>query len=158
MRINRKEIPRENMVMNLISGNKVIIEVILTILSLVSLILFHAQFDQHLFLMLTFMTLAAFYFLSAFFPPETDVLFLGIAAKVVGIASAVSTVGILFSLLAIEGAKNQLVVGMTSLAIGSVILIWGYLRTQKLWIMVLMGRAALILSLSFYYYFHSSVQ
>jgi hypothetical protein len=156
--MNMKNLPFQNAVVTWIDGKKIAIEAIMTIVMLVCLILFHAHLISGAFLMLVLMTLAGLYFLSAFLPPQTDKIFVVIASKVAGIASAVAITGILFSILAFEGAKNQLFIGMTSLGVGAVVLILGYFQLQKSWILVLIARAVLLFCLSLYYFNYHTIQ
>jgi hypothetical protein len=83
-------------------------------------------------LMLAMQALAGVFFLSAFSPlpiPNDNepmgfkqLFAYTIAPKVLGIASAVTTVGILFYLLKMEGAKQLLFIGSSSLGAGSLLL------------------------------------
>jgi hypothetical protein len=83
-------------------------------------------------LMLSLLSLAGIFFLSAFVPlsiPDDnspmgfrELLAYAIAPRVLGIASAVATIGILFYLLKFEGSEQMLLIGATALAAGSLIL------------------------------------
>ena len=77
--------------------------------------------------------LAIVYFLSAFRPPEIrdepgtqkgfkELLYEVILPKVVGIGSAVSILGILFTLLGLPGAKQQMLIGFGTIT-GALVLL-----------------------------------
>jgi hypothetical protein len=68
-------------------------------------------------LLISMSSLAAYYFLSAYFPSPVENLFAIIAWKLIGINSSVCVIGILFSLLHMPGATNMLMIGVIGLFI-----------------------------------------
>ncbi|MEQ8304854.1 MAG: hypothetical protein RIB47_15775 [Cyclobacteriaceae bacterium] len=85
-------------------------------------------------LMISLNGLAVVYFLFAYKPLEiqreegalfgfSELLAYMIVPKVMWIASAVSLIGIMFSLLKLEGSSNMLLIGLISLGIGTLLLV-----------------------------------
>jgi hypothetical protein len=66
-------------------------------------------------LMIAMLTLAAFYFLNGFLgQQETNIA--SISSKIFSVASSVCVIGLLFAFLRLPGAKEQLTIGLLSLA------------------------------------------
>ncbi|MBL7834839.1 MAG: hypothetical protein JNK18_12845 [Cyclobacteriaceae bacterium] len=74
-------------------------------------------------LMLAMLVLASFYFLTAFIQrQEGNVLI--IVSQVFQIASSVSVIGLLFTIMRLPGAKEQLLIGLASMALSGVMMIF----------------------------------
>lgn len=83
-------------------------------------------------LMFSLLTLAAVFFLTTYAPPPVpndknapmswkELLAYRVSIKVLGLASAMATIGILFYLLKFEGFQQMLLMGTIALAAGGVI-------------------------------------
>lgn len=107
-----------------ISARQVIIEIILVVLVGLALILKYLNLEgADEAIMICMLTLAGFYFaLSIYIPIGTDNIVLLVTSKVFGIASTVCLIGLLFTFLHLPGAKEQLMIGLLSLAISGVIM------------------------------------
>lgn len=83
-------------------------------------------------LMITLNSLAAFYFLTGFIHRSESKL-IQISSQVFSISSSVCVIGLLFTFLHLPGAKEQLMIGLLSLAVSGVAMIFLILtsRIQK---------------------------
>lgn len=75
-------------------------------------------------LMLAMLVLASFYFLTAFIQRQEGNVLLIIVSQVFQIASSVSVIGLLFTIMRLPGAKEQLLIGLASMALSGVIIIF----------------------------------
>lgn len=72
---------------------------------------------------ISMMALAGFYFLQAFIY-RTDSQYIQIPNKIFSIGSAVCVIGLLFTFLQLPGAKEQLMIGLLSLAVSGLVVIF----------------------------------
>jgi hypothetical protein len=108
-----------------LSARQIIIEIVLVVLvgfAFFLKFLYLPGADEAL--MITMLTLAAFYFLMGFVPASTDNIFVLILSKVFAISSAVCIIGLLFAFLHVSGAKEQLMIGLLSLGVSGFILLF----------------------------------
>lgn len=108
-----------------LSAKQIIIEIVLVVLIGFALILKFLHLpgaDESL--MITMLLLSSFYFLMGFVPASTNNVVALILLKVFAIASAVCVVGLLFVFLHLPGAQEQLMIGLLSLAVSGVILLF----------------------------------
>jgi hypothetical protein len=110
-----------NKIMGWLSGNKVVIETMLVAAVVVSVWFNYSQPGGDPLLMITMVTLAAFYFVSAYFIPDAGELLAIVSTKVLSISSAVCIVGILFTILNLTGALEMLMIGVISLVSAGVL-------------------------------------
>lgn len=75
-------------------------------------------------LMLAMPALASFYFLTAFIQKQEGKVLLIIVSQVFQIASSVSVIGLLFTIMRLPGAKEQLLIGLASMALSGVMIIF----------------------------------
>ena len=107
-----------------LSDKQVIIEIVLVVLVGFSCILKFLHLpgaDEAL--MITMLTLAAFYFLAGFIY-STERQLIQIPSKIFSIASSVCVIGLLFTFLHLPGAKEQLMIGLLSLAVSGAAMIF----------------------------------
>lgn len=112
---------------------QVIIEIVLVVLVVFAGIfkfLYVPGADEAL--MITMLTLAGFYFLTGFIQ-STESKLIQIPSQVFSISSSVCVIGLLFTFLHLPGAKEQLMIGLLSLAVSGVAMIFLILtsRIQK---------------------------
>jgi hypothetical protein len=107
-----------------LSDKQAIIEIALTVLVGFSCIFkfLHLQGADEA-LMITMLTLAAFYFLVGFIP-STESQLIQIPSKIFSVASSVCVIGLLFAFLHLPGAKEQLMIGLLSLAVSGAAMIF----------------------------------
>ena len=116
-----------------LSGRKITIELFLAALSLAGIAFkFSGVAGGDEIMMITMSTLAIFYFLSAHFTPLVDNFFGLIATRVVGIASSICVIGLLFVWLQMPGAGEMLFIGVSSFIPSGLILLYFWLRTNDL--------------------------
>ena len=82
-------------------------------------------------LLVSMLTLASLYFVSALFISPVQELYGIIAMKVVPIASSVCVIGILFRLLGLSGALQMIMIGLLSIALGGLLLLLGWGKSQN---------------------------
>jgi hypothetical protein len=108
-----------------LSNKQVIIEIVLAVVVGFACILKFLYYlpgaDEAL--MITMLTLAAFYFLAGFIH-STESQLIQIPTKIYSIASSVCVIGLLFALLHLPGATEQLMIGLLSLAVSGVAMIF----------------------------------
>jgi hypothetical protein len=139
-----------NPVLNWLSGKRLFVEILITILALLIYILHVSNIVSDLPLMIVLLTLAGFYFISGFLYIPTESLITTIASKVAGVASSICTVGIVFKIFHLEGAENQLMIGILSLLPATLVLLFTLLKNRTEEILVLVVRGIVIFSISFW--------
>lgn len=75
-------------------------------------------------LMISMTTLAGFYFVSAYFMVEMSSILMVVILKVFSIASSICIIGLLFTILRLSGAQQMLMIGVTSMGIAAVGLVF----------------------------------
>ncbi len=108
-----------------LSAKQTVIEIVFVVLIGFALILKFLHLpgaDESL--MITMLLLASFYFLMGFVPASTDNMIALILSKVFAIGSSVCVIGLLFGFLHLPGAQEQLMIGLLSLAVSGVILLF----------------------------------
>lgn len=114
-----------------LSDQKIKIEITLVLLVILSVLLKISGFsgsDESLMISMTL--LAGFYFLSAYFIVEMNTIILVVTLKVFSIASSVCIIGLLFTILKLTGAQQMLLIGVTSLGLAAVGIIYS---TAQAW-------------------------
>lgn len=106
-----------------LSNNKVIIEIILAGLVIISVLTNYFIDDSPMMLMLSMLILATFYFISAYLVPEAGGMMTTVSTKVISISSAVCMMGLMFTILKWQGASEMLLIGTTSIAFAGLILL-----------------------------------
>ena len=147
--MNKTEL--QTILISWIATRRLIIEIILTVIALLCYFLVHAGVLELFFLVIPMTTLAAFYFISAFFPPAAEKISVIICSKVIGISSAAGMIGILFSLLGLEGKAQMLIAVMTILP-ATLFLFVDYLASRRGDSIVLIVRGVVLAFLCFYFF------
>ena len=134
----------------LVGKNQFFIETFLITLSVASFALHHQQA-----ILIVFLTLAVFYFLSAYLPlqiPEDrKVMLIEIfAPKVLSISSSICVIGILFFTMHFSGYQEMLMIGGLSISITAVLLLICWLKTQQIGFLFNLVRAVALGGLSWY--------
>lgn len=107
-----------------LSDKRVIIELVLAVavgFACIFKFLYLPGADEAL--MIAILTLAAFYFLVGFIY-STESQLIQIPSKIFSVASSVCVIGLLFALLHLPGATEQLMIGLLSLAVSGVAMIF----------------------------------
>jgi hypothetical protein len=134
-----------NKVLIWLSRNQLRIEGILVTLSIASFFLKYTRVEGgSQALMISMMTLAVFYFLSAYTISDAKEYLIIVAMKVVGIASAVCVIGVTFSLLHLQGSDQMLLIGLTSISAAGLILFFGWLKSRNDSYMPLIARTVFL--------------
>lgn len=114
-----------------ISTNKLYVEISLVALVAISFMLNYLSVSGGAeALMITMLTLAGFYFISAFFMVEIDRPIIAILLKVFSIASSVCIIGLLFTALHLPGASEQLLIGTISMGVAGLIIAYMMITGQ----------------------------
>lgn len=116
------------LIVNWLRENKTKVELVLVVLlAAAALLHYYATIEgSEQAVVLFAFALAGFYFLSSFFVPDEELplLFATVGIKVINISSAVSLVGIVFVLTGAEGALDMLMVGLLSLIIAGLLILY----------------------------------
>lgn len=105
-----------------------IVIVLLVVLSVILKIAGTGGSDEALMISMTI--LAGFYFVSAFFMVEMNSVLMVITLKVFSIASSVCIIGLLFTILKLSGAQQMLMIGVTSMGLAAVGLVF---QATRVW-------------------------
>lgn len=117
-----------NTILQWLSSNKVIIEIILVGLVIISVLTYYFIGDSPMMLMLSMLILATFYFIGAYLVPEAGSMMAIISTKVISISSAVCMMGLMFTILKWQGASEMLLIGTTSIAFAGLILLFNGIK------------------------------
>lgn len=118
-------------VLQLLARHQVRIEITLTVAVLLAALANYTNTKSgEQLLMVTMSLLATFYFLGAYFSTKETSLISIIAAKVVGMSSAVCVIGLLFTFLHLEGALNMLLIGFFALAMAGLVLLYLWVTSK----------------------------
>jgi hypothetical protein len=132
-----------------ISKNQFFIEALLFALAAASFVLYVPEA-----IMITFTTLAAFYFLGAYLPsPPSEGKFNLIhvmAPKLIGISSAICVIGLQFFTLHFTGFQQMLMIGGTSIVAAGVLMLVSWLQTQQPRFLFYLLRVAILGGLTWY--------
>ena len=119
-----------------IEPRKVQIEIVLTSLSLLSLLIYSLKINGGAEMVMISLSIhAGFYFISAYIPSDfSSGIFSIIAHKVISIASSVSVISFLFSILKLTGAMEMMLIGFTAMVGASLTLFFSTINqwNQKL--------------------------
>jgi len=131
-----------------LSTRKAFIEILLTTLVATGAILNYFKTPGSTeALMITMSLLSGYYFLSAYFITDLQGLPGIIATKVIGIASAICIVGLLYAILHLVGAAQMLIIGILSLGGASLFVGYSAIKAWKASMLPLIIRTALLLSI-----------
>jgi hypothetical protein len=135
-----------------LADKRVHIEIVLTIVAVVFVSLSMSGNLRDVFLLFTLLTVAGFYFISAYFPAEEANIYTVLAMKVEGVASAVAVMGITFAFFVFEGADQMLLIGLVSLAPLTIFFTYLSLTAPKDKIIMLVVRNFLLIAAAYYFY------
>jgi hypothetical protein len=123
---------KPNFILEFLSRHHLRIELILTALVLAGAVLNYTGTSQGAeLLMITMSILATFYFVSAYTPLPGSGLLVIVATKVIGIASSVCVIGLLFTALHLTGSANMLMIGISALSIAGLLLLYTWLTAKN---------------------------
>ncbi len=131
-----------------LSSNKVIIEIILVGLVIISVLTNYFIDDSPMMLMLSMLILATFYFISANLVPEAGRIMTIISTKVISISSAVCMMGLMFTILKWQGASEMLLIGTTSIIFAGIILLFNGIKNWNQKYVPLLIRVVVLGSIS----------
>ncbi len=131
-----------------LSSNKVIIEIILVGLVIISVLTNYFIDDSPMMLMLSMLILATFYFISANLVPEAGGIMTIISTKVISISSAVCMMGLMFTILKWQGASEMLLIGTTSIVFAGIILLFNGIKNWNQKYVPLLIRVVVLGSIS----------
>ena len=100
-----------------ITPRKLQLELLLVLLTVLSLLAFYSGLDNGQILMIAMTTLAIFYFISGYFTPDLEGNFGLVIYRISYIGCSVIVLGVLFTLLKYEGADQMLLIGGISIAV-----------------------------------------
>lgn len=108
-----------------IKGREIMLEIIFAALVVLAVAMKFSNIEKSEdALMLAMLALASFYFLTAFIQKQEGKVLLIIVSQVFQIASSVSVIGLLFTIMRLPGAKEQLLIGLASMALSGVMIIF----------------------------------
>ncbi|HEX5170434.1 MAG TPA: hypothetical protein VFW11_14755 [Cyclobacteriaceae bacterium] len=131
-----------------LSGNKVIIELMLAGLVAISVLANYFTTGSPTLLMISMFLLAAFYFITAYLVPEVNGVWGVISTKVIAISSAVCVIGLLFTVLKWQGAEQMLLIGTQSMAFAGLILLVNSIRSWNTKYLPLLVRVLILGAIS----------
>lgn len=131
-----------------LSSNKVIIEIILVGLVIISVLTNYFIDDSPMMLMLSMLILATFYFISAYLVSEASGIMTIISTKVISISSAVCMMGLMFTILKWQGASEMLLIGTTSIVFAGIILLFNGIKSWNQKYVPLLIRVVVLGSIS----------
>lgn len=114
-------------VINWLRENKVKVEwLLMALLSAAALLHLYNVVESKEAIVLFAYALAGFYFLSSFFVPDSDapLFFVTVGVKLINISSAVGLVGIVFVITEAEGASEMLMIGLLSLVVAGLLILY----------------------------------
>lgn len=114
----------QNKLIGWLAMHQIRIEGVLVAVVIVGGILRHTGVEDPTLITFSMVTLGIFYFISAYFPSSAKNVLAIMSLKVAHIASSTCVVGLLFAVLHLTGAEKMLMVGVLSITIAGVILIF----------------------------------
>jgi hypothetical protein len=136
-------------IVNWLSPRRIKIEIILTVVSLMSLFVYALKIEGGAELvMIALSSLSGFYFLSAYLPTEFGAgVLVMISQKLIAFSSAVSVIGLLFSLLKLSGSDEMVLIGFVVMAVGALIFVVSTLKQWDDKLMPLVIRVGVLLTI-----------